>query len=137
RVPIPPGWVVRSYSAYECQGGGAGVYAVGLFPPDVYVPPEYPWGKIHEFMKIYLPLCPLFAEVVTADRPAPEPGGIQVGATRVPCYVSDGYEWISRYAYASFGGQAYLFDFGAMPQDKGLRYLPLFHGLLAGFTYAG
>jgi hypothetical protein len=66
------------------------------------------------------------------NRPAPEPGGI-----RAPYHVRVGYEWISRSTTADFGGQLYLLNIDAMPQDKGLRDLPLFHGMLAGFKYLG
>jgi len=144
QAPIPPGWKARAYTAYECPQGGDGAYIVGFFPPDLYrdapgaIPSEYPFGKIHEYMDIYLPLCSTGEEgTPNPNQSPPEPGGILIGATRAPYYVHDGYEWISRYTNAEFGGQAYIFDFEAMPQDKGLHDLPLFHGMLAGFRYLG
>jgi hypothetical protein len=137
QAPIPPGWEIKAYTTIQCVQGGDGNYVVGFFPPDVGVPVDDPF-RVREHMQIYLALCPTDEEA-TPDptRPAPEPGGILIGATRAPYYVHDGYEWISRYTSAKFGGQAYLFNFDAMPQDKGLRDLPLFHGMLAGFKYLG
>jgi hypothetical protein len=144
QAPIPPGWKAKAYTAYECPQGGDGAYIVGFFPPDLYpdapsaIPSEYPFGKIHEYMDIYLPLCSTGEEATpNPNRPAPEPGGILIGATRAPYYVYDIAEWIQRVTSADFGGQAYIFAFLTMPQDKGLHDLPLFHGMLAGFKYLG
>ncbi len=64
QIPIPHGWKAKAYTAYECPQGGDGAYIVGFFPPDIYpdapgaIPADYPFGKIHESMAIYLPLCP-------------------------------------------------------------------------------
>jgi hypothetical protein len=143
QVPVPPSWKAQAYTAYECPQGGDGAYIVGFFPPDIYpdapgaIPSAYPFGKIHEFIDIYLSLCPALEGTPNPNRPAPEPGGILTGGIRAPYYVYDGYEWISRVANPDFGGQAYLFNYNAMPQDKGLRDLLLFHGMLAGFKYPG
>jgi hypothetical protein len=137
QVLIPPGWQAKAYTTFECVQGGDGNYVVGFFPPDVGVPVDDPF-RVRESIAIYLPLCPPDEEPTpNPDRPVPEPGGILIGTTRAPYYVHDGYEWISRYTSTKFGGQAYLFNFDAMPQDKGLRDLPLFHGMLAGFKYLG
>jgi hypothetical protein len=89
-------------------------------------------------MDIYLPLCATGEEAFpNPNRPAAEPGGILIGAIRAPYYVYDFAEWIQRVTSANFGGQTYLFNCDTMPQDKGLRDLPLFHGMLAGFKYLG
>jgi hypothetical protein len=137
QTPIPPGWEVKAYTTIQCPQGGDGNYVVGFFPPDVGVPADNPF-RVREHMHIYLPLCPTAAE----RTPNPyhltsEPGGILIGVTRAPYYVHDNADWTSRYTNADFGGQPYIFDFEAMPQDKGLRDLPLFHGMLAGFKYLG
>jgi hypothetical protein len=137
QAPIPPGWEVKAYTTIQCVQGGDGNYVVGFFPPDVGVPEDDPF-RVRESIDIYLALCPPDEEPTpNPDRTVPEPGGILIGTTRAPYYVHDGYEWISRYTSTIFGGQAYLFNFDAMPQDKGLRDLSLFHGMLAGFKYLG
>lgn len=137
QAPIPPGWKVKAYTTIQCPQGGDGNYVVGFYPPDVGVPPDNPF-RVREHMHIYLPLCPTGEEgTPNPNQPPPEPGGILIGATRAPYYAPDGGGWIQRYTVASFGGQAYIFDFDAMPQDKGLRDVPLFHGMLAGFKYLG
>jgi hypothetical protein len=89
-------------------------------------------------MHIYLPLCPSGEEgTPNPHRSAPEPGGVLIGTTRASYHAQDGYEWISRYTSAKFGGQTHLFNFDAVPQDKGLRDLPHFHRMLASFKYTG
>jgi hypothetical protein len=137
--------MARAYTApWPCPQGGKSDYIVGFFPTDLYpdapgaIPTEYPFGKIHEYMRIYLPLCPSSDEL--APNPyhsPPEPGGILIGATHAPYYVHDGADWISRYTNADFGGQTYIFDIEVTPQDKGVRDVPLFHGMLANFKYSG
>ena len=138
QAPIPPGWQAKVYTTFQCVQGGDGNYVVGFFPPDVGVPVDDPF-RVRESIDIYLPLCPASEEKSTPNpnQPTPEPGGILIGSIRAPYYVQDISEWIQRYTGASFGGQAYSFAFDAMPQDKGLRDLPLFHGMLAGFKYLG
>ncbi|HEY7019624.1 MAG TPA: hypothetical protein VH349_00810 [Ktedonobacterales bacterium] len=137
QAPIPPGWQAKAYTTFQCVQGGDGNYVVGFFPPDVGVPADDPF-RAREHMQIYLALCPPNEESTpNPDRPVPEPGGILIGTTRAPYYVHDVDEWISRYTNTEFGGQTHLFNFDAMPQDKGLRDLPLFHGMLAGFKYLG
>jgi hypothetical protein len=142
QAPIPPGWKAEAYTAYASPQGGDGACVIGFFPPDLYpdapaaTPSEYPFGTTHEYMDIHLPLCSP-GEEATPNRPAAEPGGILIGATHAPYYVYDIAEWIQRVTRAKFGGQTYPFIFDTMPQDKGLRDLPLFHGALAGFKYLG
>jgi hypothetical protein len=145
QAPIPPGWKAKAYTApWDCPQGGESDYIVGFFPPDMYpdapgtIPTEYPFGKIHEFIDIYLPLCSSSQEApLNPYHITPEPGGILIGATHAPYYVHDNTDWISRYTNADFGGQTYIFDIEVTPQDKGLRDVPLFHGMLAGFEYLG
>jgi hypothetical protein len=149
QIPIPPKWKAKAYTApWTCPQGGDSDYIVGFFPPDIYpdapraIPTDYPFGKIHEVIDIYLPLCPNSEEgTPNANRPTPEPGGVLIGSTRAPYYVHDNVhdnaDWISRYTNAAFGEQAYIFNFDVTPQDKGLRDVPLFHGMLAGFKYTG
>jgi hypothetical protein len=117
QVPIPPGWKAKAYTAYECPQGGDGAYIVGFFPPDLYpdapgaIPSDYPFGKIHEYIDIYLWLCPALEGAPNPNSSAPEPGGILTGGIRALYYVYDIAEWIQRVTSAKFGGQTYLFNF--------------------------
>jgi hypothetical protein len=134
-VPVPPSWQIKTYSQTSTTLGDCS-YTVGFFPPNGYVPDDLP-SKDHEHIDITVALgCPP-VDPLKNPHWKPEPTSILISGVQALHIVDDNSDWISRWAFATFGLRQYSFELGVTPQEKGLADLPLFYGMLASFKYLG